>query len=445
MLRRAATPAQAPKPAMKRVTTRFGFVRTQEEKTENSSINKMRMAPATWTWCAVGLALAGVLPARGAEVATLAPETLKQTVFDDGQPWLIVCLSEARGGADPVHEVVGKAASTSAFPEDARIGVLDCRGNLPSGKTSFQRFKLDTKLEPVLFVVSGGDVTQVQPDDLQKHVPKPTAKAPRELFASARTHARALAALVAKLAAPHISRLTSDKELRSCTRRRACAVVLTSDDPTTSQQRLIDALARRFRHVHFGLLHLGRYEFSLESKLPAKPTRTEPRVLLLKATGGGGQGKRSETSALGARTHRGEWSEDSVGEFIKDALEGEQELVSLKKHPSLRWRSAKKPSASTTPSPPPSKRSGRGAGAARGGNVPDADAAARERERRRAMDREGEGLLFDDDDAEDSDESADEEDGHVEELVIDDDDHDGADDDADTSATIGGLADRDEL
>lgn len=363
--------------------------------------------------------------ARGAaDVQTLSPDTLKQTVFNDAQPWLVVCLG---GGtrSDPIHEVVGKATSNAAFPKDVKVGVLDCRAKLPSGKTAIARLKLDERVEPLLFVVSGGEVTQATPDLLSKAAPKPTAKQPRELFPASKAHARTLAAFVASTVEVKIIRVTNDKEMRSCV-GKPCALILTSQDASASQLALIDGLAKRFRHVRFALLNLGRYEFSLESKLPAQPTRQEPRLLLVRPMEAAeaekkekkGSSGAKQARALGARAYRGEWSADQMGAFMQETLENEAELVKLKQAPSVRWRPAKKADAPTA-----GAKGGTGARrdkpAKGGAKSSAAEAAARERARRQAMDLEGDAGLF-----EDAEEEEDEDDDSVEELRLDDDSED---------------------
>lgn len=356
------------------------------------------MAAAHVAWAL--LIFLSAVGGRGADVQTLSPETLKQTVFDDAQPWLVVCL----GGSDPIHEVVGKALSNPLFPPDVSAGVLDCRAKLPSGKTAIARLKLDDKVEPLIFVVAGGEVTQATPDLLSRAAPKPTAKQGRELFPASKAHARALAAFVASTVEVKVLRVTNDKELRACF-AKPCALVLTSQDASASQLAVVDKLAARFRHVRFATLNLGRYEFSLESKLPAQPTRQEPRLLLVRPLAAEKGAKRD----LGARAYRGGWAGDAMGAFMQESLQSDAELVKLKQAPSVRWRPAKKADAPAA-----------GAKAAKGGassKASAAETAARERARRQAMDLEGDAGLF-----EDADEEGEEEQGEsIEELRFDED------------------------
>ncbi|KAJ1638674.1 hypothetical protein T492DRAFT_833425 [Pavlovales sp. CCMP2436] len=277
--------------------------------------------------------------AGGAEVQTLSPETNKETVFLDRQPWVVVCLSGSK--SDPVHDVVGKATAAAGFPSDVCVGVLNCRAKLPSGKTAIVRLKLDDNIEPLIFVVAGGEVTQVTPNGLNKHAPKATAKQPRELFPSSKAHARSLAAFVAFATEVRVAKITSDKELSACL-ATSCALFLTAQDVSSSQQTLIDKLGAKFRHTHFAVLNLGRYEFSLESKLPAQPTRQEPRLLLLrqleaveaeekKEEKKGAKGKAAQQ--LGARAYRGDWSAGGMEGFMTEALGSETDVVRLKQPP----------------------------------------------------------------------------------------------------------------
>jgi hypothetical protein len=96
--------------------------------------------------------LALLLPAASAqqrqvELLRAADAAQLKEVFFSGEPWLVQCGTKAEISAAIVddgfgaHAVVDKAAS--ALPKDVKVGLLDCHKQLPSGKTTLERFKLD--------------------------------------------------------------------------------------------------------------------------------------------------------------------------------------------------------------------------------------------------------------------------------------------------------------
>ena len=101
-------------------------------------------------------ALALLLPAASAqqrqvELLRAADAAQLKAVFFSGEPWLVQCGTKAEISAAIVddgfgaHAVVEKAAS--ALPKDVKVGLLDCHKQLPSGKTTIERFKLDGSVE----------------------------------------------------------------------------------------------------------------------------------------------------------------------------------------------------------------------------------------------------------------------------------------------------------
>ena len=85
---------------------------------------------------------------RAADAAQL------KEVFFSGDPWLVQCGTKADISAAIVddgfgaHPVVEKAAS--GLPKEVKVGLLDCHKKLPSGKTTVERFKLDSSISPLL-------------------------------------------------------------------------------------------------------------------------------------------------------------------------------------------------------------------------------------------------------------------------------------------------------
>ena len=133
---------------------------------------------------------------RAADAAQL------KEVFFSGDPWLVQCGTKADISAAIVddgfgaHPVVEKAAS--GLPKEVKVGLLDCHKKLPSGKTTVERFKLDSSISPLLVLAANGKTVQITPSALTKHGLGST------LFPGARTQAVALASYVKAKSEPKV-------------------------------------------------------------------------------------------------------------------------------------------------------------------------------------------------------------------------------------------------
>lgn len=86
------------------------------------------------------------------------PEDLKSAFFS-GNPALILCADSA-GANDAASQGLNTAflgAAQRLLTRDVESIVIDCSAQLPSGKTTYERLKLNSSAAPVLFHVQGGD------------------------------------------------------------------------------------------------------------------------------------------------------------------------------------------------------------------------------------------------------------------------------------------------
>ena len=152
-------------------------------------------------------ALALLLPAASAqqrqvELLRAADAAQLKAVFFSGEPWLVQCGTKAEISAAIVddgfgaHAVVEKAAS--ALPKDVKVGLLDCHKQLPSGKTTIERFKLDGSISPLLVLAANGKTVQITPAALTKH------GLATSLFPGPRAQAVALASYVKAKSEPKV-------------------------------------------------------------------------------------------------------------------------------------------------------------------------------------------------------------------------------------------------
>lgn len=107
---------------------------------------------------AAGAACVGAYLLLGSKVVAIKPSDSAQLkkVFYTGEPWLIECTSSS--SASPM--VYGAESALKGV----QIGTLDCGAMLPSGKTTFERFKLkEPNYGPVLLAAANGERPQIAP------------------------------------------------------------------------------------------------------------------------------------------------------------------------------------------------------------------------------------------------------------------------------------------
>lgn len=156
-------------------------------------------------------------------VIALSPEdtpALKH-VFYSGEPWLVQCTKD-RKAAPLVY------AAEGSLP-DVKIGTLDCDALLPSGKTTYDRFKLNApSYGPVVLAAANTEKPQI---------------APRNVLSSAEALATwAKGATKAKMYSP----TTSAQFDAQCVRKPWCLVVLTATGRLSdAEKRAVQGLAQR--------------------------------------------------------------------------------------------------------------------------------------------------------------------------------------------------------
>ena len=325
----------------------------------------------------VTLALAasksGVVPQK----LSAANATQLKSVFFSGDPWLVQCVSKEdleTFDIDPklaADEIVEKALA--ALPKEAQVGLLDCGKRLPSGKSTHDRFKLDTSLTPtLLFAANGKPPAQIKPNMLDKY-----GLASR-LFPNARKQAAALAGLVRARSEPKALVFTKTEHLHShCLKRKRCVLVVTPGELSAAAGRTLGGLLHEHRAVAFGTINTARYELNLAKALPAAEKskawpKGAPQLLAIQSAPTADKKK----VALSAKAHRGDFTPSALKDFLDKFAGGKLELTPLKKAPALRWRKQgkeekgkeEKGGAKRKPFAPP-KAGGDKSGAARRGKA----------------------------------------------------------------------------
>ena len=95
-------------------------------------------------------------PAAAGGLQVLSPTNATQlkAVFFSGDPWIVQCASKAdlatAAAGDTglaAHDVL-ETALNALRKVPAAVGLLDCAMKLPSGKSTLDRFKLDSTVAP---------------------------------------------------------------------------------------------------------------------------------------------------------------------------------------------------------------------------------------------------------------------------------------------------------
>jgi hypothetical protein len=93
-------------------------------------------------------------------IGTNETEQLKE-IFFSGQPWLIQCVGPGIS-LDSSFVAAAPHLAANTYPySPVKTAALPCGDKLPSGKTIYDRFKLDRRLQPLVALFANGDKPQV--------------------------------------------------------------------------------------------------------------------------------------------------------------------------------------------------------------------------------------------------------------------------------------------
>lgn len=293
---------------------------------------------------------------KGVQLIDTKNASALKDVFFYGYPWLVQCGSAtdiAAAASDTslaLHEVV--EAAVPKLGTNARVGILDCSQKLPnSGKTTFERFRLDIKVVPTLvFAANGLPPFQLLPETLGKH-----GGLSNELFPSTRRYAHALAAMVKASSEKKALALTkSDHMHKHCLKRKHCAVVVLPHDIASSGDtaRTLQKVMNEFRTVSFVTINAARYDFSLSKFLPKPENPKQPQLVAFKSAtvdapaerqGKEEKGKKKSAPpkkalSVGAKAHRGDFTAAELKPFLASLVADSLEMTPLKKAPTIKWR-----------------------------------------------------------------------------------------------------------
>lgn len=288
-------------------------------------------------------------------------------VFFGGHPWILLCQNEAERTPD-IWDVAAKLHSQSETPDAFNFGILDCAAALPSGKTTYQRFKLKppvpregSSIVPFHAVYCGnGEAPKLFGDVMLQQPGRPNHAMGQKFIDAVAARGRKSSRLI-----------NSGNDLRErCTKHKWCGVVLAPGKVEGENRKKLDAMMQAHRTVHWVTINTLKRELSTASKLPAieglseEEAEGEPRLLMFQRKpreGTDSKGKKLSPK-LAARAHRGRFSLEEVSPFLDELLNttgtSTTETTILKKPPVIyKFGQSPKPTPKHTKKPVPPKAS----------------------------------------------------------------------------------------
>eukprot|EP00956_Cyclotella_meneghiniana_P005853 scaffold7663_cov68-Cyclotella_meneghiniana.AAC.2 len=258
---------------------------------------------------------------------------LREVFFGEGasgKDYAVLCHPEAKDGSVslPISSVFQDSHDDGSAPVDYVL--MDCDYVLPeSGKTIYDKFKLDKKKRPTVFVSGGkaGAPKQVP----QKHLKTGTM----------------LTKLLKQMLEPHAAKIEKTKELKEkCLNKDYCALLLKGGKPEPYVKHAMANLLGKYPNVQFASVDSSvLFLINLEEHLPEYVSGEHRFVVFKKVSGGlavGDNNTKSEgrlkTSILALDSPGVSFG--SMDSLVGDALKNKN-MKSISTLPSIKTRTKK--------------------------------------------------------------------------------------------------------
>lgn len=248
------------------------------------------------------------------------PVELKQ-VFFSGDSWIVLCKPDKATVA--LEEKLSLAVNfikASSLDAKTSLGHVDCSAMLPSGKTIYQRFKLDPEVKPTIFAVAHGN--------------KPV-QAPLVFQEDALT----LGWWMWQRTRPRIWRVRNNTEMvLRCLKRKSC-VMLWNNASVLAEDDLEMVLRLHqtppFRRLHFVYANSGVLRLVLEPKLPLLNTDQDIKVVFFKHIANGSIPETGDTweHTLGMQGYKGVFEFNALSQFLSQVQNNTGKMTTLTRMP----------------------------------------------------------------------------------------------------------------
>ncbi|KAF0697675.1 Aste57867_11646 [Aphanomyces stellatus] len=181
-------------------------------------------------------------------------------VFRSGEPWIVLCSKED----SVLPEVFDKASKR--LSSKINVGVVDCNGRLPSGKTVYNKFLIRDDIVPTVFTVANGEK-------------------PKQLFLNYLQKPKALAsqALVQVKKTLHEVQNTKQLEDKCLGKSTSCVLIYRTGKKFDEYQKTwLQTVMERHRLVKFAWMDSSILSLSVESLLKKPATQNQHRLVVFK-------------------------------------------------------------------------------------------------------------------------------------------------------------------
>ena len=246
-----------------------------------------------------------------------------------GKTYVVLCNTapkDSSSKATPISSVFSDAHIEYRL---AQFVIMDCEYQLSSGKTIIERFDIDVKKRPTIFV-SG-------------KVGPPKQVSPKYLKSGA-----TLTAYLSATLEPHAAKIENSKDLKvKCLDKDWCGLLIKGGTPENYVKSMVKNLLNNYENIHFASLDsTSLFLTNLEEYLPEFKKGNHRFVLFKKVSGGletGKDGKEAQrrliTSILPLEGK--DLSLNVISELIDSATSGSAEMKRLPSLPQVKIRSKK--------------------------------------------------------------------------------------------------------
>ena len=263
---------------------------------------------------------------KPSKLTTKDPSRLTEVFTSSaGDTWVVWCSDSQGSGIDgtPVEDIVAQLAI--AFADEAKVGTLNCKGLLPSGRDVYDKLKLNESVAPVMFLSApkysrDGSVIPRKPGQLSLD----------------KISVDSILKIVRKTTAPSLQSVTSAAKLKErCWSLKWCVLIL-SNGPLQEPHKsdVVELMRPHHKKIGFASVDISEFDLKFEPQILPNDLDTEPAMVIIRR-----ETLKADQFVLYAGLHRGDLRESGAGMVIR-------EIIAAK--------SSKKPSPAVegAPSPP---------------------------------------------------------------------------------------------
>ena len=210
--------------------------------------------------------------------------TKLKTALRSGDPWLIGCLGLQKDQETNVNSMLEQLTNEldtnkkfKDLPDKLKVGKVNCKTKLPSGKSLKAKYKLSSQKNiPTFFFVGNGRLpVQLKINDFTKKDKKDKTKLMLE--------PKVMARYATVAAVPTVHAIKTDVALKhNCLKNKQGSILLLlgrnggrTKKLTKSQTRILTAAMRKHRGTKFCSIDLAKYELDLPKAIAAQVIRDD--------------------------------------------------------------------------------------------------------------------------------------------------------------------------